>query len=80
MFSSLLFSNLHNLHFKYCCRAPVTLSRIAAHSALFRPHVLVRGLMAHGIAEGLLNAPQMLGSLELLFNPTGLVQVSRFAT
>ena len=53
------------------------MSRIAAHEVLFRPHVLVRGLMAHGVAEALLNAPQILGSLQLLFNPTGLVQSVR---
>ncbi|KAL4436856.1 hypothetical protein ABPG75_003995 [Micractinium tetrahymenae] len=58
-------------------RAPVTLSRIAAHDVLFRPHILVRGLMAHGVAEAVLNAPQVLGSLSLLFNPTGLVQSVR---
>eukprot|EP00887_Chlorella_sp_A99_P008011 scaffold12.g8011.t1 len=54
-------------------RAPLSLSRIAAHEVLFRPHVLVRGLMAHSVAEAVLNAPQILGSLQLLFNPTGLV-------
>lgn len=88
-----------------------------------RPHILVRGLMAHGVAEALLNAPQVgrrlacsvarlacellsnlpanpgsctqfpcvivcaamprplpaqvLGSLSLLFNPTGLVRSVR---
>ena len=26
-----------------------------------RPHILVRGLMAHGVAEALLNAPQVGG-------------------
>ena len=58
-------------------RAPLTLSRNEAHEALFRPHVLVRGLAAHLMAEALLNAPQMLGSLQLLFNPTGLVESLR---
>ena len=33
--------------------------------------------MAHGVAEALLNAPQVLGSLSLLFNPTGLVRSVR---
>ena len=33
--------------------------------------------MAHVVAEALLNAPQVLGSLSLLFNPTGLVRSVR---
>ena len=39
---------------------------------LFRPSVVAHGLLAHFVAEALLNAPQMLGSLELLLNPTGV--------
>jgi hypothetical protein len=35
------------------------------------PATLVRGLGAHYLAEALLNAPQVLGSLDLVFNPTG---------
>lgn len=35
------------------------------------PGTLVRGLGAHYLAEALLNAPQVLGSLDLVFNPTG---------
>lgn len=42
--------------------------------ALFRPHVLARGLAAHALAEALLGAPRMLGSLALLLNPAGLVR------
>lgn len=55
-------------------RSPVTLSRIAAQSVLFRPTILLRGLAAHIMAEAMLNAPQVLGSLQLLLNPTGLVR------
>lgn len=39
-----------------------------------RPDVLLRALTAHAIAEAMLNAPQLFGSLQLLLNPTGLVQ------
>ena len=35
------------------------------------PGTLVRGLGAHYLAEALLNAPQVLGSLDLVLNPTG---------
>ena len=35
---------------------------------------MLHGLLAHYMAEALLNAPQMIGSLELLLNPTGLLQ------
>ena len=116
------------------CQAALTLAsklwaahnRPALHrprTAPCRPHILVRGLMAHGVAEALLNAPQVrwvglvlthnapgctclygelpgqsesslehlftchtlappvtlqvLGSLSLLFNPTGLVRSVR---
>ena len=58
-------------------RSPLTLSKIAVKNALFRPDVILRGLAAHGMAEALLNAPGMLGSLQLLFNPTGLVRSVR---
>ena len=35
---------------------------------------MLHGLLAHALAEALLSAPGMLGSLDLLFNPTGLLQ------
>jgi hypothetical protein len=35
------------------------------------PGTLVRGLGAHYLGEALLNAPQVLGSLDLVLNPTG---------
>lgn len=54
-------------------RAPVVLPRLAAQGVLFRVAVMVRALLAHLAAEAVLNAPRVLGSLELLFNPTGLV-------
>ena len=34
---------------------------------------MLHGLLAHALAEALLSAPGMLGSLDLLFNPTGLL-------
>lgn len=38
---------------------------------MYRPGVLARGFSAHVMAEAMLSAPLMVGSLELLFNPTG---------
>ena len=35
---------------------------------------MLHGLLAHALAEAMLSAPGMLGSLDLLFNPTGLLQ------
>ncbi|KAK9829132.1 hypothetical protein WJX72_004063 [[Myrmecia] bisecta] len=55
-------------------RSPLYLPTVVGQGLLFRPSVLLHGLLAHYMAEALLNAPQMLGSLELLFNPTGLIQ------
>eukprot|EP00898_Chlorokybus_atmophyticus_P004731 jgi/Chlat1/5259/Chrsp33S05096 len=55
-------------------RSPLTLSALQLRGLLYRPPVLLHGLLAHYVAEAILNAPGMLGSLELLFNPTGLVQ------
>lgn len=52
-------------------QAPLRLAPISACRLLFRPTVVAHGLMAHFVAEALLSAPQMLGSLELLLNPTG---------
>ena len=56
------------------CRSPLALSRVAARNVLFRTEVLLRGLVAHVMAEAMFSAPQVLGSLQLLMNPTGLVQ------
>lgn len=58
----------------WCCnRAPVALSSLAAEHVLFRPGVMVQALLANYTAEALLNAPRVLGSLQLLLNPTGLL-------
>ncbi|KAK9810692.1 hypothetical protein WJX73_010837 [Symbiochloris irregularis] len=54
-------------------RAPVSLPPLRARGLLFRAAVMLRALAAHLAAEALLNAPRVLGSLELLFNPTGLL-------
>lgn len=51
--------------------APLSLAPISAARMLFRPSVVASGLLAHFVAEALLSAPQMLGSLEILLNPTG---------
>lgn len=40
---------------------------------MFRPGVALQGLLAHYTAEALLSAPGLLGSLDLLLNPTGLL-------
>lgn len=57
--------------------APLSLAPISACRLLFRPSVVAHGLLAHFIAEALLSAPQMLGSLELLLNPTGASSCSK---
>jgi hypothetical protein len=46
---------------------------VVAESLHFRPSVMLQGLLAHYAAEALLNAPAVLGSLDLLLNPTGLM-------
>lgn len=54
-------------------RAPLSVAGVGASRMLFRPSVMLHGLLAHALAEALLSAPGMLGSLDLLFNPTGLL-------
>lgn len=62
-------SNLHS-----CARrAPVALSALRGRRLLFRPGVALQGALAHYTAEALLCAPGVLGSLELLLNPMGLL-------
>ena len=41
-------------------RAPLTLSAIGGHNLLFRPSVILQGLLAHVVAEAVLSAPQVL--------------------
>ncbi len=41
---------------------------------LVPPGIAARSLLAHVMAEALLNVPRLLGSLELLGNPAGLVE------
>lgn len=55
------------------CRTPISLPHIHGRSLFFRPSIMLQGLLAHYAAEALLNAPAVLGSLELLLNPTGLL-------
>ncbi|KAL0034546.1 hypothetical protein WJX79_007807 [Trebouxia sp. C0005] len=55
-------------------RAPLSVAGVGASKLLFQPSVMLHGLLAHAVAEALLSAPGMLGSLDLLFNPTGLLQ------
>ncbi|CAL8468704.1 g8244 [Coccomyxa elongata] len=54
-------------------RAPLTLSKMSGRQLVFRPGVALQGLLAHYTAEALLSAPGLLGSLDLLLNPTGLL-------
>ncbi len=54
-------------------RAPVTLAGLQGQHLLFRPGVMLQAAAAHFTAEALMNIPRMLGSLELLMNPTGLL-------
>ncbi len=48
------------------------LSALDAEHVLFRPGLMLQALVAHYTAEALLSAPRVLGSLQLLLNPTGL--------
>ena len=53
-------------------RTPVGLPAITGDMILCRPSIMLQGLLAHYAAEALLNAPAIVGSLDLLLNPTGL--------
>jgi hypothetical protein len=55
-------------------RSPLSISKMSISSISVPPHLLLQGLTKHIVAEALLNAPLVLGSLQLFFNPTGLVQ------
>lgn len=58
---------------EWMCRAPLQVAGVSGSRLLYRPSVMLHGLLAHALAEALLSAPGMLGSLDLLFNPTGLL-------
>ena len=51
----------------------MALAGLQGQRLLFRPGVMLQAAAAHFTAEALMNAPRMLGSLELLLNPTGLL-------
>ncbi len=51
----------------------MTVSALRGRRLLFRPAVLAAAAAAHACAEALLSAPRVLGSLDLLLNPTGLL-------
>lgn len=51
----------------------MTLAGLQGQRLLFRPGVMLQAAAAHFTAEALMNIPRMLGSLELLLNPTGLL-------
>ncbi|GBG81181.1 hypothetical protein CBR_g31856 [Chara braunii] len=55
-------------------RSPVILSRLHIVDVLHPPAVIFRSVLARYVLEILYNMPSVLGSLELLFNPTGLVK------
>jgi hypothetical protein len=57
--------------------APLKLSPIWLSDVLTTPEALARGLAAHAMAEGLLNAPRLVGSLALLFSPASLLHSLR---
>ena len=51
----------------------MAVSALRGSNLLFRPGVYAAAAAAHACAEALLSAPRVLGSLDLLLNPTGLV-------
>ncbi len=55
-------------------QAPVVLSAFSVTGVKFPLVVLVRGLLAHYATQCVLNAPSVLGSMDILFNVTGLVK------
>lgn len=55
-------------------QAPVVLASFRVRESNFPVVVLVRGLLAHYTTQVVLNTPGVLGSMDLLFNVTGLVQ------
>ncbi|KAK3285822.1 hypothetical protein CYMTET_6588 [Cymbomonas tetramitiformis] len=54
-------------------QTPLALSRLHAHGLLYHPQALAHAVAARCLADLILNAAGVVGSLELLFNPTGLV-------
>jgi hypothetical protein len=55
-------------------QSPLSISKISINSISAPFHKLLLALTKHIAAEALLNAPLVLGSLQLFFNPTGLVR------
>jgi hypothetical protein len=55
-------------------RSPLSIPKMSISSISTPMHLLLQGLTKHIVAEALLNAPLVLGSLQLFFNPTGLVR------
>jgi hypothetical protein len=51
--------------------APVCLSELELRTVLFPSAVLARGVLGHYVTEAICNVHRVVGSLELLFNPTG---------
>lgn len=51
--------------------APVRLSELELRTVLFPSVVLARGILGHYVTEAICNVHRVVGSLELLFNPTG---------
>lgn len=56
------------------CRSPVSVSGIGSRFAFARPSAMTERIIGHAMSEALLSAPLVLGSLQLFFNPTGLVR------
>ena len=55
-------------------QSPLSISKISISSISLPFPMLLQGLTKHIVTEALLNAPLVLGSLQLFFNPTGLVR------
>ena len=58
-------------------RSPLSISPISVRHIALPWNALTQAVSAHILAEALLNAPLVLGSLQLFFNPTGLVRSIR---
>jgi len=55
-------------------RSPLSISQVSIGNISAPFHLLLLSLTKHIAAEALLNAPLVLGSLQLFFNPTGLLR------
>ncbi|UPR02063.1 hypothetical protein HOP50_09g53870 [Chloropicon primus] len=54
--------------------SPIVLQGMCLEGIYAKPKLLVHAIAAYYVAEGIANAPQIVGSLGLLFNPVGIVE------